>query len=35
MSTSKPIVDVVSDRRMIKSWSYNMVGEKYLQAAEK
>lgn len=32
MSTKKPIVGVVSDRRLIKTWSYNMVGEKYLQA---
>lgn len=32
MSNMKPIVGVVSDRRMIETWSYNMVGEKYLQA---
>ena len=32
MNNMKPIVGVVSDRRMIQTWSYNMVGEKYLQA---
>ncbi len=32
MSNMKPIVGVVSDRRMIQTWTYHMVGEKYLQA---
>ena len=32
MSISKPIVGVVSDRRMIDAWAYHMVGEKYLTA---
>ena len=32
MNIKKPIVGVISDRRMMQTWPYHMVGEKYLQA---